>query len=172
VKSAFYASRVDGYEPLAVVHRVWAGLAAFGPERFVTLLAALVAPDEGRLRYVNAGHPSCILWGEGRDPVWLASTGPLVSPVLPLSRWEVEVVPFDASDQLLLYTDGVSEGLANADGCADAQIESAIERRSQGGGQLLDAILAEVHQNLAGCPQPDDLTLLTASMLGGHLASS
>ena len=66
VKSAFYASRVDGYEPLAVVHRVWSGVAAFGPERFVTLFAALVAPDEGRLRYVNAGHPSSILWGERR----------------------------------------------------------------------------------------------------------
>ena len=166
VKSAFYASRVDGYEPLAVVHRVWTGVAAFGPERFVTLFAALVAPDEGRLRYVNAGHPASILWGEERDPVWLASTGPLVSPVLPLSKWEVEEVPIDATDQLLLYTDGVSEVLANADGCADAQIETAIERRSQGGTLLLDAILAEVHQNLAGRPQPDDVTLLTASVLG------
>ena len=41
-----------------------------------------------------------------------------------------------------------------------------IERRSQGGVALLDAILAEVHQNLAGAPQPDDVTLLTASVLG------
>ena len=162
VKSAFHASRVDGYEPLAVVHRVWAGIAAFSAERFVTLIAALAAPDEGRLRFVNAGHPPCLLWGEARDPAWLRGTGPLVSPALPQSRWEVEVVPLDANDQLLLYTDGVSEVLADADGCADAQIETAIERRSQGGAQLLDAILAEVHQNLAGCPQPDDLTLLTA----------
>jgi sigma-B regulation protein RsbU (phosphoserine phosphatase) len=166
VKSAFHASRADGYEPLAVVHRVWSALAAFGPERFVTLFAALVALDERRLRYVNAGHPSCILWGGTRDPVWLTSTGPIVSPVLPLCQWEVAVVPFDASDHLLLYTDGISEVLADADGCADARIETAIERRSQGGAQLLDAILDEVHQNLAGRPQPDDFTLLTASVLG------
>src|SRR6185503_9685285 len=46
VKSAFQASHVDGFEPLAVVHRVWAGLGAFSAERFVTLFAALVAPDE------------------------------------------------------------------------------------------------------------------------------
>ena len=38
VKSAFHASRVDGYEPLAVVHRVWAGIAAFSAECFVTSL--------------------------------------------------------------------------------------------------------------------------------------
>src|SRR5262249_15011422 len=54
VKSAFHACRAEACEPLAVVHRVWNSLAAFGPERFVTLFAALVAPDEGRMRYVNA----------------------------------------------------------------------------------------------------------------------
>jgi len=172
VKSAFHASRVDGYEPLAVVGRVCAGIAAFSPERFVTLFAALVAPDEGRLRYVNAGHPSSILWGQARGPVWLASTGPLVSPALPASRWAVEAVPIDVSDQLLLYTDGVSDVLANADGCADAQLEIAVKRTSQGGAQLLDAIVADVQQRLAGRPQPDDLTLLTAGVLGAREAGT
>lgn len=165
VKSAFHASRADGFEPLSVVHRVWNGLAAFGAERFVTLFAALVAPDEGRLRYVNAGHPSSILWGGSREPVWLASTGPLISPVLPTSRWDVEAVPIDASDHLLLYTDGVSDAIANADGCADNQLESAIARTPHGGAGLLDAILANVHESLAGSAQPDDLTLVTASVL-------
>jgi sigma-B regulation protein RsbU (phosphoserine phosphatase) len=166
VKSAFHASRIDGYEPLAVVERVWTGLAAFSPDRFVTLFAALVAPDERRLRYVNAGHPSCILWGEARHPVWMASTGPIVSPAFPASKWAVEAVTIDVGDQLLLYTDGVSDVLADADGCADAQIETAIERTSQGGAQLLDAISADVQQHLGGRPQPDDLTLLTAGVVG------
>ena len=44
VKSAFQASHVDGFEPLAVVQRVSTGLAAFSPERFVTLVAALISP--------------------------------------------------------------------------------------------------------------------------------
>jgi sigma-B regulation protein RsbU (phosphoserine phosphatase) len=166
VKSAFHASHVDGYEPLAVVHRIWAGLAAFSPERFVTLFAALIAPDERRLRYVNAGHPSSILWNGVRDPVWLESTGPLVSPVLPNSRWEVQSVPIDERDQVLLYTDGVSEVLDGSDTCAEARIKTAIERDSEGGARLLDAILADVQHHLAGRPQPDDLTLLTARVLG------
>ena len=88
VKSAFQASHVDGFEPLAVVQRVWTGLAAFSPERFVTLVAALIAPEERQLRYVNAGHPPIALWGGAREPVWLESTGPLVSPVLPGSMWD------------------------------------------------------------------------------------
>ena len=57
VKSAFRASDAHGYEPLAVVERLWNNMAAFGPEKFVTLIAAVLSIEEGRLRYVNAGHP-------------------------------------------------------------------------------------------------------------------
>jgi sigma-B regulation protein RsbU (phosphoserine phosphatase) len=166
VKSAFQASHIDGFEPLAVVQRVWTGLAAFSPERFVTLIAALVAPDASQLRYVNAGHPSIALWGGTREPVWLESTGPLVSPVLPASRWEAPIVRIDEGDQLLLYTDGVSEVLADTDGRAEERFRNTIERASAGGASLLDAILTEVQRDLAGRPQPDDLTLLTARVLG------
>jgi sigma-B regulation protein RsbU (phosphoserine phosphatase) len=165
VKSAFHSARGDGYDPLSVVHRVWNGLAAFGPERFVTLIAALISPDEGRLRYVNAGHPSSVLWSTSRQPEWLASTGPLISPVLPTSMWDVRTLAIDASDHLLLYTDGVSDAIANPDGCPDEQLKHAIARAPQAGAGLLDAILASVHEHLAGRPQPDDLTLMTVSLL-------
>ena len=165
VKSAFHASHVDGFEPLAVVERVSAGLAAFSPDRFVTLVAALISPGEGCLRYVNAGHPPFVVWGGTREPVWLESTGPLVSPVLP-STWEARVVPMSTGDHLLLYTDGISEVLADADGGgAEQRFTSAIERAAVGGSRLLDTILADVHHALAGQSQQDDLTLLTAHMV-------
>jgi phosphoserine phosphatase RsbU/P len=161
VKSAFHAARAEGYEPLSVIHRAWNALAAFGPERFVTLVAALVAPAERQLRYVNAGHPACVVWGNGRDPVWMASTGPLVSPAL-APVWEVETVSVQSSDHILLYTDGVSDVLANSDGDASGEIVAAIGREPRGGGFLLDAIVEDVHRRLAGDPQSDDLTMLTA----------
>jgi hypothetical protein len=44
-------------------------------------------------------------------------------------------------------------------------IVEQIDRASDGGSSLLDAILADVHHELAGRPQPDDVTLLTASVL-------
>jgi sigma-B regulation protein RsbU (phosphoserine phosphatase) len=164
VKSAFHASHTDGYDPLAVVNRVWSGLTAFGPERFVTLFTALIAPDAHRLRYVNAGHPPSVLWGPGRDTMWLGSTGPLVSPVLPACQWEAPVIPINDGDQLLMYTDGVSEILADADGCAETRLTSTIDRAS-GGAALLDAFLSDVHRELGGRELPDDLTLLTARVL-------
>jgi phosphoserine phosphatase RsbU/P len=166
VKSAFHASHVDGFDPAAVVQRVSMGLAAFSPDRFVTLVAALISPEERSLRYVNAGHPPILVWGPTREPVWLGSTGPLVSPVLPGATWDAPVVPMNTGDHLLLYTDGVWEPLANEDGRAEERFTSAIDRVPEGGSRLLDTILADVHHELADQLQPDDLTLLTASVVG------
>jgi DNA-binding NtrC family response regulator len=84
-----------------------------------------------------------------------------------LKRLETEMGPsVDEGDQLLLYTDGVSDVLAGPDGCAKARFAETIERASAGGASLLDAILADVQHDLAGRPRPDDLTLLTAKVLG------
>jgi phosphoserine phosphatase RsbU/P len=165
VKSAFHASHADGFEPLAVVHRVSTGLAAFSPDRFVTLVAALICRDERELRYVNAGHPPVLLWGPRREPLWLESSGPLVSPVLTTSTWMAPIVPIDDGDHLLLYTDGISETLADDDGRSEDRFIDAVARASGGGAVLLDVILADVDRELAGRPQPDDLTLLTASVV-------
>jgi CheY-like chemotaxis protein len=161
VKSAFHASHVEGYDPLAVVQRVSSGLAAFSMERFVTLFAALVAPDEGRLRYVNAGHPPPLVWSAVREPVWLPSTGPLISPALP-SRWDTADLSIGNGDRLLLYTDGVTDIFGGLGGPAEARLISTIRSDAHGGASLLDAILSDAHRELAGQPQPDDLTLLTA----------
>ena len=165
VKSGFHASHVDGFDPAAVVQRVSMGLAAFSPDRFVTLIAALISPEERWLRYVNAGHPPMVLWGPTREPVWLGSTGPLVSPVLTGSTWGSPVVPMTAGDHALLYTDGIWETLADADGRAEARFTRAIDRAPEGGAALIDAILADVHHELDGRDQADDLTLLTASLM-------
>ncbi|HEY5619475.1 MAG TPA: SpoIIE family protein phosphatase [Vicinamibacterales bacterium] len=164
VKSAFHASRADGFEPSAVVDRVWHALTPFSAQRFVTLFIALVAPAERRLTYASAGHPSIPVWSGLRDPVWLESTGPLISPVLPASC-DVRTTSVDEGDQLLLYTDGVSETLAG-DGCAKSRILTSIEENAAGGAQLLDAIVDAVGRALEGRAQPDDLTLLTARVLG------
>src|SRR5262249_15368107 len=166
VKSAFHLAHVDGFEPDAVVRRVSTGLAAFSPDRFVTLVSGLISADEECLRYVNAGHPPIVAWGKTRKPAWLESTGPLVSPALTASTWRTSTLPMRAGDHLLLFTDGVWDTLADEDGRAEAALTSAITRAADGGAALLDTVLADVHRKLAGQPQPDHLTLLTASIVG------
>jgi serine phosphatase RsbU (regulator of sigma subunit) len=82
------------------------------------------------------------------------------------STWESPVVPIHEGDHLLLYTDGISDALADDNGKSEKGFTRIIDRESEGGAPLLDTILADVHRRLAGRPQPDDLTLLTASVLG------
>jgi sigma-B regulation protein RsbU (phosphoserine phosphatase) len=167
VKSAFRASDGDGFEPVAVVQRLWRNMAAFGPERFVTLIAAVLSAHEGRLQYVNAGHPAGLLRRAGRELVRLTSTGPLVSPALPGCTWEQHSVPLGAGDVLLLYTDGVSDALAGDDGNGEDALLSAAEAHAGGGAAMLDSVLTRARERFGGRPQPDDLTLLTATMRGG-----
>jgi sigma-B regulation protein RsbU (phosphoserine phosphatase) len=165
VKSAFHASHIDGFEPSAVVRRVSMGLAPFSPERFVTLVAVLISADQREMRYVNAGHPPLAVWGRTGGVRWLESTGPLVSPALTGLTWDAPVVSLDAGDHVLLYTDGVWDTLADDDGRAEEPLQAAIARAPEGGAALLDAILADVYRQLHGRPQPDDITLMTASVL-------
>jgi sigma-B regulation protein RsbU (phosphoserine phosphatase) len=140
-------------------------MAAFGAERFVTLIAAVLATEEGRLDYVNAGHPAGLLSAANGQLVRLASTGPLVSPALPDSSWEQRRVHMSPGDLLLLYTDGVSDALAIADDTGEDGILAAVGQHADGGATLLDSILTRVRERLGGRPQTDDLTLLTATML-------
>ena len=132
VKSSFRASDADGYDPAAVVQRVRSNLSAFGPERFVTLVAAVLEADEGRLRYVNAGHPAGLLRNADGTMQRLTSTGPLVSPALPPCIWEQETVSMAPGDQLLLYTDGISDTLAGDQDLGDEQLVASIEKHPRG----------------------------------------
>jgi sigma-B regulation protein RsbU (phosphoserine phosphatase) len=164
VKSAFRASQADGYDPAAVVQRVRRNLMSFGPERFVTLIAGVLAADEGRLHYVNAGHPSGLLWNASGRLDRLASTGPIVSPALPPCTWDLVSMPISAGDQLLLYTDGISDALAGDQDLGEERIVAAIRQHAGGGGPLADVILSHAQARFSGRTQPDDLTVLTASV--------
>jgi len=84
---------------------------------------------------------------------------------LSAATWDAPIVPIDEGDHLLLYTDGVWEVLADDDGRAEGRFLAAIERAPQGGASLLDTILGDVQREMAGQVQPDDLTLLTATVV-------
>ena len=136
------------------------------------LLPELASASTRSSPALSAGHPSIALWGAAREPAWLESTGPLVSPVISAPMWDARDVRVDDGDQILLYTDGVSEVLAGDDGFAEARFAHAIDATAAGGSLLLDAILADVQHHLAGHPQPDDLTLLTARVLAPTAGST
>jgi serine phosphatase RsbU (regulator of sigma subunit) len=164
VKSAFRASERDEYDPAAVTDRVRAAVEPFGFERFVTLIAVRISPEEGCLTFVNAGHPPALLWDADGVRDRLEGTGPLLSPALTGARWERATRPMKRGDHLLLYTDGVIDALFR-DGDGEGRIRTAVEHHRSGGAGLLDVLLREIERHAGGHPPQDDLTLLTATRL-------
>ncbi len=74
---------------------------------FLSLFAAFLASD-GRLDYVNAGHPPA-LWIRGpRHVAALARTGSLLG-ILPRPQFTTAAVQLRPNDLLMLYTDGITE---------------------------------------------------------------
>ncbi|MEU6341541.1 PP2C family protein-serine/threonine phosphatase [Streptomyces sp. NPDC046977] len=81
------------------------------PERFATAVLAEIPHGSGHVRILNCGHPPPLLIHRGEIRV-LEPTTP--SPPLNLARliggrYWVDTFAFDPGDQLLLYTDGVTE---------------------------------------------------------------
>jgi sigma-B regulation protein RsbU (phosphoserine phosphatase) len=165
VKSAFHASHADGFDPLAVVQRVSTSLAAFGAERFVTLFAALVDRGGQSAHYVNAGHPPGLLWRGAGPALRLSSTGPLVSPALAGCVWEREVVAIGAGDRLFLYTDGLLEPFIDERDGGDRAFVAQLDGRARDGTLSADRVVEDVAARLASGPQPDDVTLVLATVL-------
>ena len=161
VKSAFRAASPDDYEPRAMVQRLWHNMDAFGSERFVTLVAAVISLDNRCIDYVNAGHPSGLLVARDGRVTSLSTTGPLISPALRECTWEQRRAPYSPGDLLFLYTDGVGDALGGDDHCGEDTILALLRQLARSDAPLLDSVLVRIEERSGGRPHPDDLTLLS-----------
>jgi serine phosphatase RsbU (regulator of sigma subunit) len=153
-----------------LARRLDAGLARrFGQhEEFVTALLAEIDPDKGRLSIYSCGHPPPILISD--DGVAILEV-PAPAPPLGLltlgdGSGAALSMPFKPNDQLLLYTDGVSEArdgdrafypLDERLALLGAQVRRA--RASANGTALLDLLRDDLLRH-AGAPLEDDAALL------------
>jgi serine phosphatase RsbU (regulator of sigma subunit) len=80
----------------------------FTDARFVTAVLAELSLPDGRLRYVNAGHPPPVLFRAGRAVGTLDDGGRTPLGIV-AGEGEVAETAFEPGDRLLLYTDGMTE---------------------------------------------------------------
>ncbi|HUY48019.1 MAG TPA: PP2C family protein-serine/threonine phosphatase [Streptosporangiaceae bacterium] len=112
VLGAFREVAHDAADLPMIAERIEASLARrLTAEQFVTALLAEISSDGSKVQLLSCGHPPPLLitGGTGRFVEPADCSLPLGLAHLAAFPRDVTTVPFDPGDQLLLYTDGVSE---------------------------------------------------------------
>ena len=156
LRSVARAYAVEGHTPADVVARLNLYHQALRADDMTTLVYAVVEPDRGRLRVVNAGHPPPALVVPGSSARLLEGSCPALG-IAEICRAPEIVVDFPPGATLALYTDGL--------------VERRREGLDAGVGRLLGALGEASHdveavcaQVIAACmgpdPVDDDVTAL------------
>jgi phosphoserine phosphatase RsbU/P len=141
---------------------------ASSPSRYATLFYAEYDPRSHQLCYVNAGHnPPVVLRKSAAacEVVRLETGGPVIG-LLPLSYQQASF-PLEARDQVVLFTDGVSESMnaRNDEWGEDRLIQFAKTCCELPAFEAMTQILAAADAFAAGAPQQDDMTLIVLRVL-------
>ena len=128
-------------------------------KKYATGLLLRVDRD-GRIQYVNGGHPPIILGGSG-DSRLLGSTA-LPFGLLTTASYRNEEVLLDSGELAVLYSDGYNETVNGQD--EEFGIDGLVAAIEGGRGLDLDRLSLSLHEALAGfqgdAPTGDDCTLV------------
>ncbi|KOV74755.1 membrane protein [Streptomyces sp. NRRL WC-3723] len=119
VINCFRENAYDQPDLRGIIHRLEASIGRYSvaildpdqPEHFATALIAEIRYGAGQVKILNCGHPPPLLIRGGEIRV-LEPTAP--SPPLNLATllgddYNIDTIAFTPGDQMLLYTDGVTE---------------------------------------------------------------
>ncbi len=141
---------------------------------FITVFYGVLNIRTGEFRYVNAGHPlPVLLQHRARRITPLPGTDGTALGVMEDLAYREDAVALSPGDTLVLYTDGVSEAMDEADNeFTDARILTALEGQIDSEvGAILGHLIEDVQQFVKTAPQSDDLTCVVMRYLGDPAAA-
>jgi PAS domain S-box-containing protein len=156
LRSVARAYAVEGHQPAEVVARLNLYHQALRADDMTTLVYAIVEPDLGRLRVVNAGHPPPGLAVPGAAARLLEGSCPALG-IAEICQPPEIVVDFPPGATLVLYTDGLIERRREAIDCGLARLLGAMSESGNGIETLREHVLAAC---LGPDPVDDDVTAL------------
>lgn len=129
---------------------------------FVTAWVGVLDYATGHIDYVNAGHNPPLLWQSEGGWRWMTEKSGLPLGLFDGFPYEAYAVECGIGDQLLLYTDGVTEAM-NVEG--ELFGESRLEELVQANyllhpRRLVEIVRRAVAEHAAGAEQSDDITIL------------
>ncbi|MBN1453813.1 MAG: GAF domain-containing protein [Anaerolineales bacterium] len=128
---------------------------------FVTAVYAVLYPESGKLVYANAGH-NPPLWLTHDDKVERLTRTGMALGVIEGEKVEERSIKLKKGDNLLLYTDGLSEAFSSSgDMFGEERIISALQAGTDKSAErLLQGVEAELDEFVGDEEQSDDLTML------------
>ena len=160
VRYTIRASSVLASDPASVLADLDRVLLAHGSDRFCTVVVLRLRRHEGAwtVRMVAGGHPLPLLKsGDGR-PVPIGTPGALVGAFPDNERDSTELA-LVAGDQLLLYTDGVTEGRRGRVMYDDERLVATFAAHRGDASSLTEHVLKDVLDFQGGLPR-DDIALV------------
>jgi sigma-B regulation protein RsbU (phosphoserine phosphatase) len=136
--------------------------------RFATLFYGIYDPARLTLSYVNAGHnPPIVLrrTPDAFEALRLQPTGTVLG-VFPKVAFKKEVLRLSPGDVLVLFSDGVTEAMNEAEEFfgEDRLLALAARYANLPAEAMRDRILDEVERFAGGRAQSDDITLIVAKV--------
>jgi len=167
VAKSLFLGGSPGDQPLEVLHRVGAGLAAMHDRRASMTLAVLrFAP--GRVLLASAGMPPLLVLRRGSTTVEEVLLPGVPLGTLAQAEYRQREVAIQPGDTLLVMTDGLVEA-TDADGEVFGYERAAEVFASLGGrsaDEVVEGMLRAIRSFLAGRPHQDDITVVAAVALG------
>ncbi len=135
--------------------------------KFITFFYGELDLEEKRLSYCNAGHnPPLLLRADGR--IETLEQGGLILGMMRDVPYEVGTVSLQPGDLLLMYTDGVSEALNQAEEefGEERLVATLRECQTLPAARVVARVYEQVCAFCGDVPQSDDLTMVALRALG------
>jgi phosphoserine phosphatase RsbU/P len=165
IQASFRAFALEPISPGIVVTRLNEVICNnIAPDKFVTFCYCLIDASRRTLTYASAGHWPLILLRRSGNSQSLKDGGPPLG-LFPVYDFRDVVLPLESGDQLILYTDGLTEAM-NSDGQEFGEANLTMvgsQNMRLNAIQMLETLKREVNRHCGGCFQ-DDLTLVVVSV--------
>ena len=131
-------------------------------DKFISFFWGVYAPETQELRYSNAGHnPPIMLRKNYAAPVLLSDGGVLLGAMPTMVPYNSGTIKLEKEDIIVMYTDGVSEALSEAEEeYGEERLEACVLRnRELDARGIMDAVITDVKKFTNG-NYSDDITML------------
>lgn len=134
---------------------------------FASLFIGLLDTRDGSFRYANAGHLRPVLLRRGDAPVLLKVPRNPIAGIDPTIDYALGETRLGSGDQLLLYTDGVTEALnTRGELFGETRLLATLTGLRAGAAGAIDTVREAMRLFCDGQAPSDDVTLLALRYIG------